>query len=218
MNHLKCAFGVTSRKFLGFIVRRCGIEIEQLKIEAILKMPKPRNVHELKSLQGQLANLRRFISNLAGRCQLFSRLTKKGIPFEWDEACNNAFKCIKAYLMKPPVLAALVPRRPLVLYIAAQEHSAIKGKVLADFLADHPIPANWKLSEELLYENVLFIEVQLLWKMYFDGASYRESAGTGAMFLTPERDVLPYAFTLTQLCSNNEAEYPALILGAGNGY
>ncbi|GAA0165362.1 hypothetical protein LIER_20790 [Lithospermum erythrorhizon] len=28
MNPLKCAFGVSSRKFLGFIVRRRGIEIE----------------------------------------------------------------------------------------------------------------------------------------------------------------------------------------------
>ncbi|XP_057502706.1 uncharacterized protein LOC130786422 [Actinidia eriantha] len=49
--------------------------------------------------------------------------------------------------------------------------------------------------------------------MYFDGASHREGAGAGVVFLTPEGDVLPYAFTLTQLCSNNEAEYQALKLG-----
>ena len=35
MNPCKCAFGVTSGKFLGFIVRHCGIEIDQSKIEAI---------------------------------------------------------------------------------------------------------------------------------------------------------------------------------------
>lgn len=78
-------------------------------------MPQPRNIHELKSLQGKLAYLHQFISNLAGRCQLFSRLIKKGIPFEWDEACNNAFKSIKSYLMKPSVLVAPVPGKPLVL-------------------------------------------------------------------------------------------------------
>ncbi|KAL0350076.1 UNVERIFIED_CONTAM: hypothetical protein Sradi_4156800 [Sesamum radiatum] len=48
MNSSKCAFGVTSRKFLGFIVLQRGIEIEQAKIDAILRMPKPRNIHELK--------------------------------------------------------------------------------------------------------------------------------------------------------------------------
>ena len=109
MNPFKYAFGVTFGKFLGFIVRRRGIEIEQSKIEAIMKMPKPQNIHELKSLQGQLVYLCRFILNLAGRCQLFSHLMKKGISFEWDEACNNAFKSIKAYLIKPPVLVAPVP-------------------------------------------------------------------------------------------------------------
>ncbi|XP_075077089.1 putative mitochondrial protein AtMg00860 [Nicotiana tabacum] len=103
MNPLKCAFGVTSGKFLGFMVRHRGIEIDQAKVNAILKMPEPRNIHELKSLQGKLAHLRRFISNLAGKCQPFSRLMKKGVPFEWDQACSNAFQSIKSYLMKPLV-------------------------------------------------------------------------------------------------------------------
>ena len=35
MNPLKCAFGVTSGKFLGFIVRHCGIEVDQSKIATI---------------------------------------------------------------------------------------------------------------------------------------------------------------------------------------
>ncbi|KAL0314529.1 UNVERIFIED_CONTAM: hypothetical protein Sangu_2297300 [Sesamum angustifolium] len=58
MNPSKCAFGVTSGKFLGFIVRQRCIKIEQAKIDAILTMPEPRNIHELKSLQGKLAYLR----------------------------------------------------------------------------------------------------------------------------------------------------------------
>ncbi|KAL0325376.1 UNVERIFIED_CONTAM: hypothetical protein Sradi_5106900 [Sesamum radiatum] len=82
MNPSKCAFGVTSRKFLGFIVHQQDIEIEQAKIDAILRMPKPRNIYELKSLQGKLAYLRRFISNLASHCQRFSRLMKKGVQFQ----------------------------------------------------------------------------------------------------------------------------------------
>ncbi|KAL0439607.1 UNVERIFIED_CONTAM: Transposon Tf2-12 polyprotein [Sesamum latifolium] len=123
MNPSKCAFGVTSGKFLGFIVRQRGIEIEQAKIDAMLRMPELQNIHELNSLQGKLAYLQRFISNLASRCQPFSRLMKKDVPFEWDEACDKAFKSIKSYLMKPPVLVAPVHGCPLILYVAAQEHS-----------------------------------------------------------------------------------------------
>ncbi|KAM1666584.1 hypothetical protein ACFX2K_046163 [Malus domestica] len=129
MNPLKCAFGVTSGKFLGFIVKHRGIEVDQSKIKAIQSMPEPRNLHELKSLQGWLTFIRRFISNLAGRCQPFSRLMKKDVPFVWDEACHNAFESIKKYLSSPPVLGAPVPGKPLILYIAAQESSV--GALLA---------------------------------------------------------------------------------------
>jgi len=48
---------------------------------------------------------------------------KKDVHFEWDEACSNAFASIKSYLLNPPVLGASIPRKPLVLYIAAQEKS-----------------------------------------------------------------------------------------------
>ncbi|KAA0054385.1 uncharacterized protein E5676_scaffold2750G00020 [Cucumis melo var. makuwa] len=41
INPLKCAFGVTSGKFLGFIVRHREIEIDQSKIDAIQKKPRP---------------------------------------------------------------------------------------------------------------------------------------------------------------------------------
>ena len=66
MNPLECAFGVTFGKFLGFIVRHRSIEVDQSKITAIQDMPEPRNLQELRSLQGRLAFIRRFISNLAG--------------------------------------------------------------------------------------------------------------------------------------------------------
>ncbi|KAL0406143.1 UNVERIFIED_CONTAM: hypothetical protein Slati_3928200 [Sesamum latifolium] len=57
MNPSKCVFGVIFGKFLGFIIRQRGIEIEQTKIDAILRMPEPRNIHELKRLQEKLAYL-----------------------------------------------------------------------------------------------------------------------------------------------------------------
>ncbi|KAG9442692.1 hypothetical protein H6P81_018546 [Aristolochia fimbriata] len=105
------------------------IEINQSKIDAIQKMSEPKNVSKLKSFQGHLAYIWRFISNLAGRCQPFSCLLKKDIPFEWDDSCRNAFNNIKAYLTKPPVLVAPIIDRPLLLYIAAQEKSV--GALLA---------------------------------------------------------------------------------------
>ncbi|KAL0352249.1 UNVERIFIED_CONTAM: Retrovirus-related Pol polyprotein from transposon.6 [Sesamum calycinum] len=41
MNLPKCAFGVSFEKFLGFIVRHRGIEVDPTKVDAIEKMPPP---------------------------------------------------------------------------------------------------------------------------------------------------------------------------------
>ncbi|KAL0346472.1 UNVERIFIED_CONTAM: Retrovirus-related Pol polyprotein from transposon.6 [Sesamum calycinum] len=50
INSLKCAFDVTSGKFLSFIVCHRGIELDPTKVDAIQKMPPPRNLNELRSL------------------------------------------------------------------------------------------------------------------------------------------------------------------------
>ena len=52
MNSSKCAFGVLSGKFLGFMVSQRGIEANPDKIQAILNMEPPRNVKEVQSLIG----------------------------------------------------------------------------------------------------------------------------------------------------------------------
>ncbi|XP_062006103.1 uncharacterized protein LOC133723308 [Rosa rugosa] len=291
------------------------VELDQSKIKAIQDKHEPRNLHELKSLQGRLAFIRRFISNLAGRCQPFSRLLKKDVPFVCHEACHKAFESIKKYLANPPVLGAPILGKPLILYIAAQERSlgallaqeneekkenvlyylsrtltgqelnyppiekiclalvfaiqklrhymqaytvhlvaradpvkfvmlqpvltgrmaiwalllnqyeiiyiltkVVKGQALVDFLADHPIPADWEISNDLPDEEVFNTEVLPAWQMFFDRSSRADGVGAGVVFIspyinTPQRQILPYAFTLGELCSNNIAEYQALIMG-----
>lgn len=132
-------------------------------------MPPPRNLRELKSLRGTY--IIRFISNISGRCQPFSRLMKKGVAFQWDSACQNAFESIKATLLNH----------------LCQPTPQTKRRFL------------WKPLDFGLY----------LWQlreMYFDGASQREPgsgrdapktrAGAGVVFLTPEKGVLHYSFTL----------------------
>ncbi|KAL0286810.1 UNVERIFIED_CONTAM: hypothetical protein Sangu_2720700 [Sesamum angustifolium] len=160
MNPSKCVFGVTFGKFLGFIVRHQGIEIEQAKIDAILRMLEPQNIHELKSLQGKLAYLQTFISNSAGHCQPFSRLMKKDIPFQWDEACDKAFKSIKSYLIKPPVLVAPVLRRPLILYVAAQERSV--GILVAQKNDEGKENALYYLSRTMTPNELKYLPIEKL--------------------------------------------------------
>ena len=47
LNPSKCAFGVSSGKFLGFMVSHRGIKVNLDKIQAILNMEPPRNIKEV---------------------------------------------------------------------------------------------------------------------------------------------------------------------------
>ena len=50
LNPSKCAFGVSSGKFLGFMVSHMGIKANPNKIQVILDMEPPRNIKEVQSL------------------------------------------------------------------------------------------------------------------------------------------------------------------------
>ncbi|XP_019053167.1 PREDICTED: uncharacterized protein LOC109114646 [Nelumbo nucifera] len=49
--------------------------------------------------------------------------------------------------------------------------------------------------------------------MFFDGAARKDGGGAGVVFVLPQREILTYSFSLIELCSNNMAEYHALIIG-----
>ncbi|KAA0031644.1 uncharacterized protein E6C27_scaffold139G004170 [Cucumis melo var. makuwa] len=51
------------------------------------------------------------------------------------------------------------------------------------------------------------------WTIYFDGTTRKSGAGADIVLISPEKYMLPYSSTLTELCLNNMAEYQALIIG-----
>lgn len=64
MKPLKCVVGVTYAKFLGFIMRNRGIELDLSKIKTIIEMSPPKTLKQQHLLQGKLAHIIWFISNL----------------------------------------------------------------------------------------------------------------------------------------------------------
>ena len=95
LNLKKCAFGVTARKFLGFLVSLRGIEVNPDKIKAIMELTLPKNVKEVQSLNGKIAALNKFVSRATDKCLPFFRTLKKS--FKWTAKCQQAFDDLKAY-------------------------------------------------------------------------------------------------------------------------
>jgi hypothetical protein len=106
MNPKKCAFGVSAGQFLGFLVHERGIEIGLKSQEAVRTMVPPTTKKELQQLIGKINFVRRFISNLSGRIELFMELVKikTNEEFRWGAEQQWAFEEIKEYLSRPPVL------------------------------------------------------------------------------------------------------------------
>jgi hypothetical protein len=97
MNPLKCAFGVSAGKFLGFIVHEKGVEIDTKKIEPIKNVQTPTCKKELQRFLGKINYLRRFICNLSQKVDAFYPLLrlKSGAEFTCGAKQQEAFNEIK---------------------------------------------------------------------------------------------------------------------------
>ena len=81
LNPHKCVFCVETGHLLGFEVSKDGIQIDHLKIVAILALPTPMNLTELQSFQGKEKFLRHFMCNFVEKTHGYMRLLKKDTPF-----------------------------------------------------------------------------------------------------------------------------------------
>ncbi|XP_021833842.1 uncharacterized protein LOC110773621 [Prunus avium] len=129
MNPKKCAFGVSSGKFLVFQVHQRGIDVDPKKTRAINSLAPPRNPKELKSFMGRLSYIRRFIPGLAATISVFAPLFKKGRPYEWSKECQEAYQQVQQIITKLPTMRAPIPGLPLKIYLAAT--NAAVGALLA---------------------------------------------------------------------------------------
>jgi bifunctional DNA-binding transcriptional regulator/antitoxin component of YhaV-PrlF toxin-antitoxin module len=93
MNPLKCAFGITSGRFLEFIVYEHGIQIELKKIESIRRIGELVCKKDVQKLLGKINNLRHFISNLTGRVESLLPLDQlKHEEFTWEQNSRNLLR------------------------------------------------------------------------------------------------------------------------------
>ena len=85
LNPYKCVFCVENGRLLIFVVSKDGIQIDPLKIVAILALPTPTNIIELQSLQGKENFIRHFVCNFTEKTHGYMRLLEKDTSFFWDD-------------------------------------------------------------------------------------------------------------------------------------
>ena len=99
-NPSKCQFRKTQVKFFGLILSRQGVPPDPAKIEALRKLPEPRDEKLLQSFLGMVNYLSRFDPNIANLTHNLRELLKKGSESKWTDVHTLDFKNIIETLCK----------------------------------------------------------------------------------------------------------------------
>lgn len=117
----KCQFCRPELKFLGYVVDASGLHCDPDKVVAILNIPTPKNVTEVRRFLGITSWYRRFIPDCATLLAPITKLLRKGNRFAWSEECETAFRVVKEHLVSSPVISCPDFSRPFVIQTDASD-------------------------------------------------------------------------------------------------
>jgi ribonuclease HI len=81
----------------------------------------------------------------------------------------------------------------------------MKDQVVADFIVEHRIDDAHKL-------DISYLTITS-WTLYFDGLIYNEGQGIDIVLVSPCTAFFAFSSRLETYCTNNQAEYEALLCG-----
>ena len=90
--------------YLGFEVSPKGIQASPEKVRAIIEWPKPKSVHDVRSLLGLASYYRRFVRGFSEMARPLTGLTRARVEWEWSTSQHQAFNRLKLALTTAPIL------------------------------------------------------------------------------------------------------------------
>lgn len=105
LNLKKCSFMKTTLNYLGHQVTMDGIQPGEVKTRAVKEFPTPTQVHQVRQFVGLASYFRKFVKNFALIARPLTELTKKNVPWRWENEQQAAFECLKEELCSRPILA-----------------------------------------------------------------------------------------------------------------
>lgn len=130
----KCNFCRPELRYLGYVVDVNGLHVDPEKVNAILQIPTPTKVSEVRSIIGTASWYRRFIPNFSSMIQPLTELLRKNVPFKWTSRQEEALKSIKEHLISAPVLSCPNFELPFVIQTDASAYGI--GSVLTQHHPD----------------------------------------------------------------------------------
>ena len=98
------------------MVIKDGISVEPRKIDTTANWRRPNTVTEIRSFLGIAGAYRQFIEGFSKIALPFTKLTQKGVKFEWSDDCEHSFQELKNRLVVAPILTILSSSGGFVVY------------------------------------------------------------------------------------------------------
>lgn len=199
LNLSKCKFLQSKIQYLGYEICEEGIRPGTKKIEAVTKFKEPENIHELRMFLGLTSYFRKFVRGYAVIAHDLYKLLKKGEPWLWDTAHNEAFNKLKDILTTRPVLTLYDPKASIEVHTDASS-KGVAGILLQDDGSGLKPVAYFSRKtsrEESIYhsyelESLAVVESLKRFRVYLVGVEFKVVTDCAAVRQTFEkRDLLP---------------------------
>ncbi|KAM2668647.1 hypothetical protein EV2_020218 [Malus domestica] len=139
------------------MISQRGIEANPEKIKAILDMKKLVTSKDIQSLTGKVAALTRFISKATDRCAHFFKTLKGSKKYiTWTDEYADAFKNLKDYMSKAPLLSKPEVGGTLIIYLSVSASAISSVLIRNDSNVERPVYYSSKALQdaETRYSNI----------------------------------------------------------------
>ena len=100
----KSTFHASAIDYLGVILEKGKTRMNPAKVSGVCDWPTPKCVKDVRSFHGFCNFYRAFIAGFSKIALPLNVLTKKGQPFMWTTATQEAFDTLKQRVTEEPVL------------------------------------------------------------------------------------------------------------------
>ncbi|GJX93544.1 putative reverse transcriptase domain-containing protein [Tanacetum coccineum] len=168
----KCEFWIPKVQFLGHVIDSRGIHVDPAKIESIKDWASPKTPTEIRQFLGLAGYYRRFIKGFSKIAKSMTKLTQKGIKFDWGEKEENAFQLMKQKLCSALIVALPEGSEDFVVYCDAS-HKGLgvvlmqREKVIVYASRQLKIHEKYYTTHDLELGSVVF--ALKIWRHYLYG-------------------------------------------------